>query len=268
MRLTYIYHDCFVLETSQAVVVFDYWRDPAGTARGELPGFFASLPVEVPVYVMVSHHHKDHYSRDIFEWDRLRAGIHYILSRDTARSARPYISADSHYAGHKVAAAQVTVLRPGERAVLPGLKVYAYGSTDTGNSWVVESGGLSAMHAGDLNAWIWKDESTEAEVRKALGDYRAVLRAVAADWPRLDVCMFPVDSRIGTDYWTGAALLVRAIEVGVFFPMHFELGESTEEVKQRHRDAADFGAYANQERGEYVMLGNGGCYWCSKGELR
>ncbi len=260
MRLTYIYHDCFVLETSQAVVVFDYWRDSEETKRGCLPRFFDWLPHDLPVYVMVSHHHKDHYTRDIFEWDRLRSGIHYVLSYDTAKSARPYISADSHYAGHKVAESQVSVLRPGERVVLQGLTVHAYGSTDTGNSWVVESGGHSVMHAGDLNAWIWKDESTEAEVRKALGDYQAVLRTIAAEWPELDVCMFPVDSRIGTDYWTGAAMLVRAINVRRFFPMHFELGESAEEVKRRHHDAADFEAYANWERGEYIMLGSGGSW--------
>ena len=261
MQLTYIYHDCFVLETSQAVVIFDYWRDPAGTERGRLPRFFDSLPDGIPVYVMVSHHHKDHYTRDIFEWTHLRSDIHYILSRDTAKSARPYITPDSHYAGHKVGAEQVTVLSPGESVTLPSLTVHAYGSTDIGNSWVVESDGLSLMHAGDLNACIWKDESTEEEVNKALADYRAVLDVIAAEWPRLDVCMFPVDSRIGNDYWTGAAMLVRAIDVAYFFPMHFELGETRAEVAQRHQDAADFRAYANRERGEYIFLESGGRFW-------
>ena len=27
-KLTYIYHDGFVLDTPEAAVVFDYWKDP------------------------------------------------------------------------------------------------------------------------------------------------------------------------------------------------------------------------------------------------
>ena len=29
MKLTYIFHSCFVVETQSCVLVFDYWMDPA-----------------------------------------------------------------------------------------------------------------------------------------------------------------------------------------------------------------------------------------------
>lgn len=63
----------------------------------------------------------------------------------------------------------------------------------------------------------------------------------------------PVDSRIGTDYFTGAAMLVRSIDVRHFFPMHFALG-SEEEQRHRRRDALAFDLYANPDRGEYIGL--------------
>lgn len=254
MTLIYIHHDCFVLVTSRAAVVFDYWRAPLSEGREGLPRFFDLIGPQLPVYVLVSHHHKDHYTRDIFGWDALRPGLHYVLSRDTAKAARPYITPGSHWSGHKVDPSRVTVMQPGDEVQLPGLDVHAYGSTDIGNSWVVTTCGRAVMHAGDLNAWIWKDESTPDEVRQALSAYNSILMTIGQRWPRLDVAMFPVDSRIGSEWWTGAKMLVDTIDVGHFVPMHFELADSEAELTQRHLDAADFRPYANPRRGEYIAL--------------
>ena len=34
MKLTYIFHSCFVVETQSCVLVFDYWMDPADSIQG------------------------------------------------------------------------------------------------------------------------------------------------------------------------------------------------------------------------------------------
>ena len=36
MKLTYIFHSGFVLETEQSIQVFDYWLDPSGVMEGVL----------------------------------------------------------------------------------------------------------------------------------------------------------------------------------------------------------------------------------------
>ena len=41
------------------------------------------------------------------------------------------------------------------------ISVNTFPSTDIGNSYAVTIAGRTIFHAGDLNAWIWKDESTE-----------------------------------------------------------------------------------------------------------
>ena len=44
MKLSYIFHSGFVLETEQSILVFDYWMDPSGVMDGVLRS-------EKPMYV-------------------------------------------------------------------------------------------------------------------------------------------------------------------------------------------------------------------------
>ncbi|MDE6391922.1 MAG: MBL fold metallo-hydrolase [Muribaculaceae bacterium] len=257
VKITYVWHDCFVVETESAMFVFDYWLDADGTPA-EMPEVLASADRDKTVYVLVSHGHKDHYNPAVFSWVAAFRDVRYVVSRDVMKRIRHVVSATSVYSGPKVDPECVSALRPGERFSAGGVVIAAFPSTDIGNSYIVEADGHRFFHAGDLNAWIWKDESTEAEVRKAMGDYRACLRDIrayldhAAD-QAIDYCFFPVDSRIGTDYFTGASIFVREFDVRKFFPMHFALGDE-EERSRRRTDALRFCLYANPERGEYIPL--------------
>ncbi|MDE6335225.1 MAG: hypothetical protein K2L34_01525 [Muribaculaceae bacterium] len=150
-------------------------------------------------------------------------------------------------------------LSSGQQYVDAQIKVEAFSSTDIGNSYYIEVGGADAekksfFHAGDLNAWLWADESTQEEVDEALNSYKEILQSLNAKHPEIKYVMFPVDSRIGTGYATGARLFVRTIDVGHFFPMHFGLGESNEELQKRRLDAANIKLYAKPDRGDYICL--------------
>lgn len=257
VKITYVWHDCFVVETKSAMFVFDYWLDADGTPA-ELPAVIASADRDKTLYVLVSHGHKDHYNPAVFSWASEFRDVRYVVSRDVMKRIRHVVSATSVYSGPKVAPERVTALRPGECFYAEGVRIAAFPSTDIGNSYIVEADGRRLFHAGDLNAWIWKDESTKAEVRKAMGDYRACLRDIHAYLEHasdraIDYCFFPVDSRIGTDYFIGASIFVREFDVRKFFPMHFALGDE-EERSRRRADALCFGLYANPERGEYIPL--------------
>ncbi len=252
MRLTYIWHDCFLLQWEGGSVVFDYWTEP-GTKKGMRPSFIGDIDPGKPLYVVVSHHHKDHYSTEIFNWVSMFPSIQYILSGDTAQAARPYITPGSIYKGAKANPETVSIINPGESVDFGEVRIKAFGSTDIGNSYLVEVAGHRIFHAGDLNAWLWKDESTPAEIDEAMEAYMRILEEIADAAPVIDYCMFPVDSRIGTDYFTGAREFVRRVDVRHFFPMHFALGDETER-RIRTRDALRFGLYSNSDRGEYIGL--------------
>lgn len=254
-QLTYIHHDCFVaVADGVGSVVFDYWKDPAGE-NAVRPPMLDLIPKGLPCLVLVSHHHKDHFNRDIFEWADEFPLMHYVVSKDVAKMIRHMLRPDSIWKGTRVSSERITILTPGEKFQQGRFLVEAFGSTDIGNSYLVTlDGDFRMFHAGDLNAWIWKDESTEAEVDAALSGYWCKLEPLVHRFarytvrPALDVAMFPVDSRIGSEYWTGAKIFLEAFDnTALFLPMHFGLGETPEQVEKFKRDARDFRRYCNPD---------------------
>lgn len=257
--LKYIYHDCFLFETPEADLVFDYWREDV-PASGPLPAFLAGRSADKPLYVFVSHHHKDHFVKDIFGWRRGFPNIHYILSYDTARFVRHMLDPGSLWKGDKVAPGLLTVMRPGDEWTDGVVSVRAFGSTDIGCSYAVEIDGIRLFHAGDLNAWIWLEESTGQEVAEALAAFTAILKEITmvACRPSLgrmdaafDVAMFPVDDRMGRGYWTGAKLFLESVPVRRFVPMHFAVSDGSKNagavMRSRANAAFRFDLYAPGE---------------------
>lgn len=250
-KLTYIYHDGFVLDTPEAAVVFDYWKDPEAAD----PRFLKELDPRKPLYVLVTHHHKDHFNPEIFQWSDQFEDTHYILSRDTYRAARHFFTPGSLYKGLKrVNPEKVSDLAPGGVYADDRISIRAFGSTDLGNSYMVEVDGKRVFHAGDLNAWVWKDDSTQQEIDEAMAHYDKVLDTISSVTDSFDLAMFPADPRLGTDFWTGAYVFVRRFDVGIFVPMHFTLAEQPDSQLDYIAQATDFRAYANPDRGRYVAL--------------
>lgn len=252
VSLTYIYHDAFLLTTDSFSAIFDFWCMPEGIAQKPAD----IISADKPLYVFVSHFHKDHFNPEVFGWAKDLPNVKYIISKDTRRHARKYLNPDSSYRGDlRVDPEKVCVLAPGESYEDSLLKVDAFGSTDIGNSYLLTlPDGRKAFHAGDLNAWVWRDESTDEEIQEALDSFRKEIEPLHRLASVIDIAMFPVDSRIGTGYAEGASIFVSKFDVKYFVPMHFGLGTTPEESLKYLSDAVRFESYANPERGEYVAL--------------
>ena len=97
----------------------------------------------------------------------------------------------------------------------------AFGSTDVGSSFLIHLQDWNIFHAGDLNNWHWSEESTEAEIRKANGDFLAEVKYLKEKAPKIDLALFPVDRRMGKDYMKGAKQFIEQIKTTIFVPMHF-----------------------------------------------
>ena len=257
IKIQYIWHDCFVVYLPEMTLVTDYWMDASSTGAQpeDFPRFLDEIPQDKPLYVLVSHHHKDHFARSIFRWESRFPLIHFIISADTAKSISYMLKPGSTYKGiYKPGPGKVTVLKPGESFSAGGLRILAFPSTDTGNSYLIEVQDKKIFHAGDLNAWIWKDESTRAEVAAAIRDYKLILERIKEVTEEIDVAFFPVDSRIGTDWCEGAAIFVRVFKVEYFIPMHFTLATPGHTILDRIADAVSFDNYRNPSRGRYLPL--------------
>ncbi|MDD4659542.1 MAG: MBL fold metallo-hydrolase, partial [Massilibacteroides sp.] len=125
------------------------------------------------------------------------------------------------------------------------LQVKAFGSTDVGVSFLLELEEKRIFHAGDLNNWHWKDESTLEEIAEAEAFYERELNDVAKEIKELDLAMFPIDPRLGTDFMKGAIQFVSCIHVGHIAPMHF--GEAYDKI-------ARFDDYARQANCDYMLI--------------
>jgi L-ascorbate metabolism protein UlaG (beta-lactamase superfamily) len=53
MRLTYIFHSGFVLETEKSILIFDYWMDPGNVMESVLQS-------EKPLYPKIRNYHPIH----------------------------------------------------------------------------------------------------------------------------------------------------------------------------------------------------------------
>lgn len=217
LKLTYIFHSCFTLETDLCVLVFDYWMDRQGALRSIL-----ERSRHKHVYVFASHFHGDHFNRHIFEWRHICPNITFILSKDILKRRRA-----------QQADADVWMVK-GSTWEDSHLHAMATGSNDSGVSWIVELEGRRIFHAGDLCNWyarflseekvpetIISDEFGEinprAEEKRFLGELKDI-RKIA---DKFDLVMFPVDGRIGNGYTLGARQFIERFQVGLFVPMHF-----------------------------------------------
>ena len=208
MKLDYIYHSGFAIEAEGVTVIIDYYKDSSEETPGR--GIVHDRLLHRPgaLYVLATHFHPDHFNREVLAWREARPDIRYIFSRDIVRHRR-------------ARAEDAFWLRKGEAYEDGNLRVEAFGSTDSGVSFLIGLGGRRLFHAGDLNNWHWSEESTAEEVHKAEQDFLAELRDIRQAVPRVDVAMFPVDSRLGKDYMRGAEQFVGRIETSIFVPMHF-----------------------------------------------
>lgn len=152
------------------------------------------------LYVFVSHRHDDHFSESIYSLCGETAV--YIVGFDLPEP----------YRGVR--------MNPGETQGFGPVTVKAFGSTDEGVSFLVTCTGITLFHAGDLNLWHWRDESSVVEIEAA----EKLFYECVAPIPKgeIDVAFFPVDPRQGSMYDAGAGYFVMDVKPRVLFPMHFQ----------------------------------------------
>ena len=187
-RVTFLGHSGFSVKTDEHLLIFDC------TGGRPAPG-----PADRAI-AFVSHSHRDHFWPEVAAW-RDRGLCQLVVGDDLPESVGG------------------TRLSPGDEAMVDGAAVRAFGSTDQGVSFLVQSGGRAIFHAGDLNFWHWRAESTADEVDQALRAFEAVLESIRGR--RVDAAFFPVDPRLGEGFSEGALRFAEVIRTSAIIPMHF-----------------------------------------------
>ena len=197
MKVTFIQHSCFLVETERFYYLFDY-------EKGHLP----ELDVNKPIYVLASHGHYDHYNSDIFSVLK-QSGmkcIHGILSDDIK------ILDDADI---------LQVSSGNEYDLNEQLKVTTFHSTDLGVAFLIEDEHQLIYHAGDLNDWVWDEESDDYN-QQMTHDYQKqiLLLKEKLDGRILDAAFVVLDPRQEKDYDRGLCTFLNHVSAHHVYPMH------------------------------------------------
>jgi L-ascorbate metabolism protein UlaG (beta-lactamase superfamily) len=204
-KIHYLYHSGFAVQTKEHLLIFDYYKDKSCPGKEGLDGGVITAK-EIAAHknpsVFVSHGHGDHYNPVVLEWQKANENICYIMSSDVPANGE-----------------KIHTLAPHSRLELPDMLVRTFGSTDLGVSFLVSVDDIDIFHAGDLNWWHWKDESTEEEVKLSEQDFINELKPIIGN--KIDIAFFPVDPRLGSDYYLGAERFISLMKPSMLVPMHF-----------------------------------------------
>jgi len=195
MKLTYIHHSCFLLETERATLLFDY-------TEGELPHF----AMNKSLYIFSSHRHADHFSEKIFSLDEGAADVYFLLSSDIPKERIPHALEEKVYS-----------LEINSKYLVGDVEIHTFKSTDEGIALVIEIEGKKLYYAGDLNHWHWEGEPDWWNLQMAK-DYLAEVEKLPESF---DLAFVPVDPRLGKSFGLGAQELLAHSEVSLLVPMHF-----------------------------------------------
>ena len=198
MKIRYIHHSGFLVQTRRFYFLFDY-------ESGSLP----EMDSTKPIFVLSSHSHADHYTPEIFSLLKSRGmeKIRAVLSEDIpVPEGIDTLSA-----------------APGMEYTLgSGVTLTTFRSTDLGVAFLITDENVRFYHAGDLNDWVWEEETDEYNRQMTL-DYREqilLLRKTLGDHP-LDAAFVVLDPRQEGDYGRGLCFFLEQIPVDRVYPMHY-----------------------------------------------
>lgn len=189
MKVEYIFHSGFTVETENYYLVFDYYKGDIDIKNKKM-------------IVFSTHDHADHFNPRIFNWIDKNPNITYVLSSDIG------IEPSSH----------IYSMKPYESLSLDNIDIKSYGSTDLGLSFLINLDGRSIFFSGDLNWWYWEEdsESEKLDMERAFKDEIEKLKGI-----QIDLAFFPVDPRLEENYYLGGEYFINQLQPKVFFPMHF-----------------------------------------------
>ncbi|MBU1247753.1 MAG: MBL fold metallo-hydrolase [Proteobacteria bacterium] len=201
ITLTYIHHNCFVLECSQRAFLFDY-PGPAHLVEGAEAAMTRAISGK-SLFIFSSHSHADHFHPDMQELCSPAARTWFVLSDDILDMFPEAVPRGS------------LIVEPEESYEFMGLTIDTLMSNDLGVAFLIRLGDLIIYYGGDLANWNW-DSDPVKQRRFTQNFFSAALRRISTH--AVDVAFSNADKRLRSQ--CGAEEFVRTIRPKVFVPMH------------------------------------------------
>ena len=207
--VTFFHHAGLMAAVEDTLLIFDYWQGENGEVSEENRITEKDFEGYKQIIVFVSNDDDDHFDPAVCGWDAYQSPITYVFAADMRKNPAVEEMRDSIF------------MEEGDNVwVGDDTKIDAFASTHKGVSFYVTVHGLHIFHAGTLNLWHWRDESTLREIVQAEEDFYAAVAPITR--LPMDIAMFPVDPRMGGMYDAGANHFVMAVKPRLFIPMHWQ----------------------------------------------
>lgn len=199
MKIHYLGHSGFWVETGRALLLFDYYRGDLSPLRERM--------AEKPLFVFVSHAHADHFHPRIFTLADGGRCVQYILSFDLRDN--PAVPQDK----------SVLFAEADASYEIPGLgTVRTLLSTDEGVAFLVSTPHETLFHAGDLHWWDWPGEDPAWLENQRVVFQREIGKLTGI---RIDAAFVVLDDRLEENYAEGMAWFLSVCHPSYALPMHF-----------------------------------------------
>ena len=197
MKIDYLGHSGFLVETDEVLMLFDYFKGGLSLLKQK--------PEEKPLFVFVSHAHADHFNPDIF---RIRnRTVRYLLAFDL--KGNPKVPADR----------DILYLDADRNYEIEGLgTVQTLLSTDEGVAFLAVTKDAVLFHAGDLHWWDWPGEDT-GWLREQEAVFSREIRRL--EGVPIDAAFAVLDDRLEDNYAKGLSLFLSVCRPRYVLPMHF-----------------------------------------------
>lgn len=219
MEVQFIGHSGFLVTLESCYMLFDYYN-------GELPRLTDQEAVGKPLYVFSSHRHEDHFNPVIFSLAESFSQVKFLLSYD--------IKLNSHFFRKYPEAlvlqeqGKLYSLRMNEHYVIDNLEIDTLQSTDEGVAFLVESMPEKKLiyHAGDLNWWVWPEDTKQeynhmtSMFQQAVSRLKELVAENSFDGS-VDAAFIPLDPRQEQYEFYGMKYYLEHVPIKHVFPMHF-----------------------------------------------
>ncbi len=201
MQLIAIYHNCFIIQTPDLTMLFDFPRSdflPAECRDVVLRTLSGKKCI-----AFASHSHPDHFDPCLAEILNHADKALWIVSDDIADMHPDALPNDA------------VIMEPGQQFHCADCDVSTLESNDLGVAFCINVGGIRIYHGGDLAKWRWPDASPTVE-RAVRIFWNNALNSIADFAPHL--AFSNADNRVAD--FSGALDFVRTVKPKVFVPMH------------------------------------------------
>ena len=203
MKVTYLKHSGFMVESRNYIYLFDYIGGNIDKA----------IKSDKKIYVMVSHIHDDHFSKIIFDIATKHDNVTYILSYDVVKKIKKNAILSKM-------TEQLNIIRvqAHEKYKIDDIVVETFKSTDEGVAFIVSEKDGTIYHAGDLNWWHWDGEpkswnrNMEVNFKREIDSMRG---------RKIDIAFVPLDPRQEEAYYMGMDYFIKNVGANEIYPMHF-----------------------------------------------